>query len=148
VADGSSKTILVELVGRYSNQTEQMKRTKRLTVLARKTFPARPNPEPAPIRRVSLRLDEQLTQQLLADYQVGSTGRQLAERYGLARSTVIQLLRQHGVAVRYPRVTPAEAAEMVALYQSGARQVDIADRFGRDPGNIWHVLKRTGAFAF
>jgi DNA-binding transcriptional regulator LsrR (DeoR family) len=94
---------------------------------------------------VNLRLDEQLVQQLLADYQAGSTGRELAERYGLARSTVIGLLRQHGVAVRYPRVTPDEAAEIVQLYRTGMRQVDIAARFGRDPGNIWHVLKRAGA---
>jgi hypothetical protein len=93
---------------------------------------------------VNLRLNEQMVQQLLADYQAGRSGRALAERYGLARSTVIELLRQHGVAVRYPRVTPAEAAEMVQLYRSGMRQVDIAARFGRDPGNIWHVLKRAG----
>lgn len=36
---------------------------------------------------------------------------ELAERYGLAHSTVIGLLRQHGVAVRYPQVTPEVAAE-------------------------------------
>ena len=95
---------------------------------------------------MSLRLDEQLVQRLLAGYRAGRTGRELAEQYGLARSTVIDLLRKHGVAVRYPRVTPAEAAEMVRLYRAGMRQVDIAAHFGRDPGNIWHVLKRTGAF--
>jgi hypothetical protein len=86
-------------------------------------------------------------QQLLADYQAGSTCRQLAERYGLARSTVIGLLRKHGVEIRHPRVTQAEQAEMVQLYRAGVRQVDIAARFGRDPGNIWHVLKRAGVFA-
>lgn len=60
----------------------------------------------------------------------------MAEHYGLARSTVIGLLRKHGIAVRYLWVTPAEAAEMVRLYHSGMRQVDIAGRFGRDPGSI------------
>lgn len=115
-------------------------------MLATKSFLARSEPAPAPVRRVSLRLDEQLVQQLLADYQAGRTGRELAEQYSLARSTVIGLLRQHGVAVRYPRVTAEEAAEMVRLYRTGMRQVDIAARFGRDPGNIWHVLKRAGAF--
>jgi len=35
---------------------------------------------------------------------------------------------------------------MVRLYRSGVRQVDIGARFGRDPGNIWHLLKRAGAF--
>jgi DNA-binding transcriptional regulator LsrR (DeoR family) len=66
---------------------------------------------------VNLRLDEQLVQQLLADYRAGRTGRQLAERYGLARSTVIGLLRKHGVEIRYPRITPAEQTEMVWLYR-------------------------------
>ena len=59
---------------------------------------------------------------------------------------MIGLLRKHGVAVRYPRVTPAEAAGMVALYRAGMRQVDIAERFRRSPGNVSHVLKRLGAF--
>lgn len=99
-----------------------------------------------PVRRVNLRLDGQLVQQLLTDYEAGSSGRELAERYGLARSTVIELLRKHGVPVRYPRVIAEDAAEMVRLYQSGVRQVDIAARFERDPGNIWHVPKRAGAF--
>ena len=142
----SNKINLVELVGRYSNYVEQIKRTKRLTMLSRRAFPARSVPAPAPVRRVSLRLDEELVQQLLADYQAGRTGRELAEQYGLARSTVIELLRKHGVAVRYPRVTPEEAAEMVRLHRSGVRQVDIAAQFGRAPGNIWHVLKRAGVF--
>lgn len=96
-------------------------------------------------RRLDIRLDDQQVQQMLADYQAGSTGRQLAERYGLARSTVISLLRKHGIDIRHPRVTPAEQAEMVALYQSGVLQVEIAARFGRDPSSIWHVLKRAGA---
>ena len=137
---------MVELVGRYSNYTEQIKRIKRLAALTRKTFPARPEVAPVPVRRVNFRLDDLLVRQLLADYQAGCPGRKLAERYGLARSTVIGLLRQHGVTVRYPRVTPDEAAEMARLYRSGMRQVDIAARFGRDPGNVWHVLKRAGAF--
>lgn len=136
----------VELVGRYSNYTEQIKRTKRLAALARKTFPARPKAAPAAVRRLTFRLDEGLVQQLLANYQAGRSGQELAEMYGLVRSTVIGLLRQHGVAVRYPRVKPDESAEMVRLYRSGVRQVDIAKQFGRDPATVWHVLERARAF--
>jgi hypothetical protein len=138
---------LVELVGRYSSRTEQMIRTRRCAALAKRAFPARSVPAPVVAHRVDVRLDEQTVQLLLAGYQAGASGHQLAKRYGLARSTVIELLRKHGVPVRYPRVTPAEAAEMVALYRTGVRQVDIAARFGRDPGIIWHVLKRPAAFA-
>ncbi len=136
----------VELVGRYSSQTEQMKRTRRCAALARRAFPARAEPCPVRIRRLQFRLDEEQVAQLLADYRAGCAGRQLAERYGLARSTLIELLREHDVAVRHPRVTPDQAAEMLRLYQAGMRQVDIAKRFSRDPGTVWHVLKRAGAF--
>ncbi|HEX2904271.1 MAG TPA: hypothetical protein VHO01_12515 [Jatrophihabitans sp.] len=101
---------------------------------------------PTSIRRLNLRVDAVIAAQIVADYEAGSTGRQLAERYGLARSTVIGLLRKHGAVVRYPRVTPEVGAEMLRLYRSGVRQVDIAQQFGRQPGNVWHVLKRLGAF--
>lgn len=137
---------MVDVIRAYSRYLEQIKRTNRCASLDGKSWSARPEvPSPAP-RRLDIRLDEARLQQLLADYQAGSTGRQLAERYSLARSTVISLIRNHGVEVRHPRVTPDEAAEMVALHRAGVRQVDIAARFGRDPGNIWHVLKRAGAF--
>jgi DNA invertase Pin-like site-specific DNA recombinase len=136
----------IELVGRYSNLADQMRRIRQCAALASRAFSARSEPIPAPVRRVIFRLDEQLVRQLLADYEAGRTGRELAEQYGLARSTVIGLLRKHGVAGRYPRVTPSDAAEMVRLYHSGRRQVELAAQFGREPGNVWHVLKRAGAF--
>lgn len=41
---------------------------------------------------------------------------------------------------------PKQAAEMLRLYRAGTRQVDIAEQFGREPGHVWHVLKRVGAF--
>ena len=56
----------------------------------------------------------------------------LAERYGLARSTVIKLLKDGGVEVRHPRVSKSEAARIVTLYQQGFRQSDIAQQVGGD----------------
>jgi hypothetical protein len=122
---GSSKHAKVSVCracGMVFEPVRQMGRLRRCAAVASRAFPARPESIPAPVRLVNLRLKEQMVQQLLADYQAGRSGRELAERYGLARSTVIGLLRQHGVAVRYPRVTPDEAAEMVRLYRSGVRQ--------------------------
>lgn len=134
-------------MGAYSNQTEQIKRIQRCITLFRKSWPARAASQPPARHRVDARLDNPQIGRLLAEYRAGRSGRELAERYGLARSTVIELLRKHGVAVRHPRVTAAEQAEMVALYQAGLRQIEIAARFGRSKGNVWHVLKRAGAFS-
>jgi hypothetical protein len=49
------------------------------------------------------RLSGEQVDELVAAYGQGSTGRELAERHGLARSTVIALLRERGIAVRHPR---------------------------------------------
>jgi hypothetical protein len=58
--------------------------------------------------------------------------------------TVLTLVRTHGVAVRHPRLTAAECARIVELYQGGITQVEIANQFGRNPSLIWHVLERAG----
>jgi hypothetical protein len=42
--------------------------------------------------RLEQRMTEAEIEQLVADYQAGLTGRHFAARYGLARSTVIELL--------------------------------------------------------
>lgn len=133
-------------MGAYSNHLEQMKRTRRCLALSRKSWPARATSQPPVRHRVDARLDHQEIGRLLAEYRAGRSGRELAQKYGLARSTVIELLHKHGVAVRHPRVTASEQAEMADLYHSGVRQVDIAARFGRSKGAVWHVLKRAGAF--
>ena len=95
-------------------------------------------------RRVSMRLSAERQQSLVWEYQAGATGQELAERYGVARSTVIDFLRGRGVTVRRPRLTEDELAQVVALYQDGVRQIDIAKRLGRTKGAIWHALRRAG----
>ena len=77
-------------------------------------------------------------------YEAGATSRKLAEQFDLARSTAVSLLRKHGVGIRYPRLTPEQRARIIELYLSGVSQKEIARRFERDPGNIWHVLERAG----
>jgi transposase-like protein len=64
--------------------------------------------------------------------------------FDLAGSTAVSLLRKHGMSIRYPRLTPEQRAEIIELYLSGVRQREIARRFERDPGNIWHVLSELG----
>jgi hypothetical protein len=130
-------------VGRYSRLAKHLKRIKQTLALQGQSWADRPEVAiPVPVR-VSQRLDAATIQQLVSDYEAGLSGRQVAVKYDLARSTVLGLVRTHGVAVRYPRLTPAECAEIAALYQDGVAQVDIARQFKRDPGVVWHVLERS-----
>lgn len=74
----------------------------------------------------------------------GATDGQLADQYDLARSTVIQLLKDHGASVRRPRVSPDETALAVDLHRQGMRQVDIASLLGRSKSMVWHLLRQAG----
>lgn len=69
----------------------------------------------------------------------------MADLYGLARSAVIELLRADGVAIRHPKVTPADTAQAVVWYREVVRQVGIAARLGREKAVVWNLLKRAGA---
>jgi len=113
--------------------------------MGQKTWTERPKPDEHRARRLSLRISDVDIARLVSDYEAGLSGRQLAQKYGLGRSTVLKLLREHGVAVRYPRLTEAECARVVELYRQGMRQIDIAEQFGRHKAVIWHVLRRAGA---
>jgi hypothetical protein len=86
--------------------------------------------------RIAFRLTEADVQQLVADYQAGTAAHDLADRHGLARSTVVVMLRKEGVLIRYPKMTPEECARVVELYRSGVAQVEIARHQQRTrPGN-------------
>ncbi|HEY6810474.1 MAG TPA: helix-turn-helix domain-containing protein [Propionibacteriaceae bacterium] len=81
---------------------------------------------------------------MVAEYAAGTTADELGRRYGIAKSSVLRLLRQAGTAVRHPRLSPTETALLVELFRTGVTQKDIAKRLGRSPSAVWHCLRRAG----
>jgi hypothetical protein len=63
-------------------------------------------------RQVAARLDEALVNELVREYRAGAKGRVLATQFGLARSTVLKLLKARGVAIRYPRPSEQEEGQV------------------------------------
>jgi hypothetical protein len=135
---------LVELLGRYSNLFSQIAQVRKLLALDRSAWSERCEPESFVPFRVEARLSDEQIAALVAEYEAGVSGRQLASRYALARSTVLALLKERGVGVRYPRFTEAETERAIALYKEGVRQIDIARELGRSKSAIWHLLHRSG----
>jgi hypothetical protein len=72
------------------------------------------------------------------------TAAELGWRYGIAKSSVLQLLRQAGQQVRQPRLSISQTAQLIAFYQAGLLQKDIAARLNRGPSAIWRCLRRAG----
>ncbi|WP_375477554.1 hypothetical protein [uncultured Jatrophihabitans sp.] len=77
-------------------------------------------------------------------YEAGESAASIARTLGISKTTVLSILKSGGVPLRHPRLTANECAEITELYQAGVSQVEIARKFDRDPGNIWHVLERAG----
>jgi hypothetical protein len=71
-------------------------------------------------RRVSKRLPAETIERLVAEYAGGATAAELSQRYGLAKNSVIRLVRQAGKQVRHPRLSSSELARLVVLFSSGA----------------------------
>ena len=94
--------------------------------------------------RIAKRLPAGTIGMIVAEYVAGTPAAELGRRYGVARSTVLTLLRAAGVPVLHPRLTTADRARVVALYGQGLPQTQIAAQLGRSPGAVWHVLHRAG----
>jgi hypothetical protein len=56
-------------------------------------------------RPVSRRLRAETIERMVAEYLAGATALELGRQYGLAKGSVIRLVRQAGGRVRHPRLT-------------------------------------------
>jgi DNA-binding NarL/FixJ family response regulator len=89
-------------------------------------------------------LQAQTIEYLIAEYAAGTTAAELGKRYGIAKSSVLRLLREAGERVRHPRLSTDETAEVARLFKSGLPQRDIAKLLERSPSAVWHCLRRAG----
>jgi hypothetical protein len=94
-------------------------------------------------RRIRKRLEAEAIERLVAEYD-GDNCRRAWSAYGIAKSSVLGLVRQAREQVRHPRLSTTQTAVPVALYEAGLSQVDIAERLGRRPSAVWHCLRRLG----
>lgn len=104
-------------------------------------------PPCGPVHKLTRRLNAETVAAIVVGYKAGVTAKRLGLEFGLAKSSVLVLLRREGVVIRRPRLTPADRRQAVAPYRKGVPQVEIARRFGRHKGAIWHLLNRPGALS-
>ena len=96
----------MEVLRRSSKDLDALQRLKRLTRhLERPGIDGRPDRTPLPRAdyqpyKLSQRLPGETVAAILAMYENGATTRQVGERFNLAHSSIIKLLRRYGVRVR------------------------------------------------
>jgi len=82
------------------------------------------------VRRSWTRLSDDARRDVAARYEAGETSTALADEYGVAKSTILGILRANNVVVRRQSLEPAVIAEATRLYESGLSLSRVAARLG------------------
>jgi transposase-like protein len=103
-----------------------------------------PSIEPMGPHRTQTRLRSVEVEELVAAYRAGDNVEQLAERFGVHRTTVLAHLGRRQVQLR-PTFTCWDHDDLtaaVALYASGASLASVAAQFGVDPSTVANRFRR------
>lgn len=78
------------------------------------------------VKRSWNRLDDEARTEVAKRYESGETTTQLAKDYGVAKSTIIGILRERRVVVRRQPLAPEQVSEAAKLYESGRSLSQVA----------------------
>lgn len=98
----------------------------------------------APRQRVADRITDRDVMAIVAGYERGLTTRQLADRHGLGKTTVQDLLHEAGVALRKQPLATDEVVLAASLYRTGLTLGAVAHELSTHPSTIWRTLTRAG----
>lgn len=134
----------MEVVGRYSNFPQPLTYAQSIRV-ARDSKPAKPVKSAAPrVHALERRLRPEVVQQILDDYQTGTSANQLAVRYCLSRGSIQRLVRESSVPRRYQTMTDLEVDHACELYRSGLTISQVAAKLERPWSTVQTALTRGG----
>lgn len=77
-------------------------------------------------RRKWKRVNDEARGQVVARYSAGETTTALAKDYGVAKSTIIGILRANNIVVRRQPMTAQQVGEAARLYESGPSLSQVA----------------------
>jgi predicted DNA-binding protein (UPF0251 family) len=109
-----------------SNPPARVKTLVQLLVKA--TSAQRPQEVPAS-RQTQVRLDQHRADAVAMAYKEGKTMRELANDFGIHRSTVTVILERNGVETRQAGLSDEQTAEACRLYSGGWPLARLAERY-------------------
>lgn len=146
MADRPPNRNRVDVLTRYSNEVSLSSRWQDLTEAVAGGAGRRQGSSIAlRVHKLDARIDGELAAHLVAEYEAGTPSTHLTAMFGLAKGSVLKVLREAGVERRLPRMSQAEIHKARRLYESGLSLVEVSKRLGR-PGHstVYQALKRAG----
>jgi transposase-like protein len=94
------------------------------------------------------RISDEIEGMVCADYISGMNSSEVAQRHGISKSSVGNILKRNGVPTRAPfeRCADRDRA-IIEHYQEGASQKETAERFGLSQTGVGLILERHGVRA-
>lgn len=96
------------------------------------------------MHKLDERLDSETMARIVAEYEAGGSSESISALFCLSKRSVIKILREAGVKIRYPRTTEAELRRATILYNQGCSLVEVGKRLERDHSAIHKALQRAG----
>jgi lambda repressor-like predicted transcriptional regulator len=81
---------------------------------------------------------------IVSRYQAGDSTPALARDYGVAKSALLQLLRNEGVPMRKQAITSADAKQAARLYEGGMSITEIVEQIGYSYSTVRKSLHDSG----
>jgi transposase len=131
----------VELVRLYSNLSAEADHLRRVRSAASSPRPVDGHERP---RQHQRRLSMTEVTKLVSAYEQQASVKELAQQFGIHRTTVTALLQRHGVELRHSGLEPAEVQAAANLYRQGWTLARLGETFGADSTTIWRVLRAAG----
>jgi predicted DNA-binding protein (UPF0251 family) len=126
----------------YSNPKAGLETVPKMLVEAKSS--PRHRREPPASRQSQIRLDPHEANALAAAYRDGMTIKELAQRYGVHRTTVTALLRRSDVPQRPRGLAAGDVARAALLYELGWSLARLGARYGVDATTVWRTLRAAG----
>lgn len=95
-------------------------------------------------RRKWTRLSDDARTAVIERYEAGETSTALAEAYGVAKSTILGILRANSVVVRRQPLTPEQVSDATRLYNSGLSLSQVAERLRVNQETMRVALLKSG----
>jgi transposase len=95
-------------------------------------------------RQSQIRLGPRQANALAAAYRDGKTIKELAQRYGVHRTTVSALLRLFDVEIRQRGLSANEVTAAARLYVQGWSLARLGSKYGVDSTTVWRALRAAG----
>lgn len=96
------------------------------------------------VKRGWNRLNTDQQAAVVTRYSNGETSTTLAEEYGVAKSTILRILREARVVVRRQPMTPDQVSEAAQLHQAGLSLSQVAKQLGVNQETMRAAILRAG----